>query len=467
MSLNRKYQSYRNSIARAWRTPAAKVILALVVILPLAACNAVTPSPAASSSSSTPGIAVSGGSTPTGAPAPAATASPTTAPTSAPTAAATGTSNAPSAVADAIKSVILKGNQEEVQAIAQQNPNLMSDTSTTSYYNQTVTEVNDLLTAGVTSIKLDKLVWGSITLQSPTTAQATDLETWTTNFTGGGTLQETDQNVYTLVLQNGAWKVQTDAHPNAHTLKPSSPSTSPAPASSSPAPTSPVIPVSPLGAGNSQSQNWSGYAATGGTYTSVSATWTVPNVSTAVDGADATWVGIGGVTSTDLIQAGTSATVQSGQIQYNAWWEILPQSSQTVPMNVNPGDVISVSVTLQSGNTWEIVIQDITAAETYKQTVTYQSSLSSADWIEESPVAGRRLLLPLDNFGTVTFSNASTVVNGKANTIAQAGGKAITMVTGGVALSEPSVLSTKGNSFSVTRTNTVAPRLSSGSGSFQ
>jgi hypothetical protein len=114
----------------------------------------------------------------------------------------------------AIKSVIQKGNQEEVQAIATQDPTLLQDTSTPSYYQEMVQTVNDLLDSGVTAIRLDNLDWGPITLQNATTAQATTSETWSTTLDDGSTSRETDTNVYTLVLVNGTWKVQDDQHPD-------------------------------------------------------------------------------------------------------------------------------------------------------------------------------------------------------------------------------------------------------------
>jgi hypothetical protein len=462
--LNGKYRYLRKLIASMWHKQVMKVIFTLVIALPLAACSSVALNPTPSSPSSTPLIPISGGSTPTDSLPTSTTTNqlPTASPTlPAPTATVTVGSNAPTSVTDAIKAVILKGNQEEIQAIATQNPNLMSDTSTSSYFQQTITEVNDLLNSGVTSLSLDNLQWGAITLQSSTTAQATDLETWTTNFTGGGTLQQTNTNVYDLVLQNGAWLVQDDQQPSSQNSKPA-PSTSPAPGSATPAPSQGVIPLTPLGTGQSQSQNWSGYNATGGTYTAVSGTWVVPDVSSTAAGADATWVGIGGVAATDLIQAGTGAMVQGGQVVYEAWWETLPQAEQPVPMNVNAGDKVTVSITQQSAGSWKIVIQDVTEAETYTQTVNYQSSLSSAEWIEETPAAGRRTLLPLDNFNSVTFTNATTIVNGKQETIAQAGGQSITMVIGRVTLAQPSALTSNGDSFSVTRTSATAPTLSPG-----
>ncbi|HLI52026.1 MAG TPA: G1 family glutamic endopeptidase, partial [Thermomicrobiaceae bacterium] len=82
---------------------------------------------------------------------------------------------------------------------------------------------------------------------------------------------------------------------------------------------------------------------------------------------------------------------------------------------------------------------------------------SSAEWIEEAPTTGQRLLLPLDNFGTVKFTGATTVEKGKSRTIAQAGGKSVTMYgPTDQPLAKPSALGSNGSSFSVTRTNVVS-----------
>src|SRR5436309_15315674 len=54
------------------------------------------------------------------------------------------------------------------------------------------------------------------------------------------------------------------------------------------------------------SRNWSGYVATNKTFTSVTGTWIVPQVTPgSSSAADATWVGIGGLNRSDLIQSGT------------------------------------------------------------------------------------------------------------------------------------------------------------------
>jgi hypothetical protein len=79
-------------------------------------------------------------------------------------------------------------------------------------------------------------------------------------------------------------------------------------------------------------------------------------------------------------------------------------------------------------------------------------------------------LLPLDDFGTVTFTNATTTENGKQHTIAQANGQPVSMYgsagqgrrgrpsgQAGQPLAQPSALGSDGASFSVTRTNAPAP----------
>jgi len=302
----------------------------------------------------------------------------------------------------------------------------------------------------VTSIQLTSLKWGAITLQGATTAQATTIEDWSTKFADGSTLQETDTNVYTLVLENGAWKVQADLHPNSRPQQ--------TPSGTQAAVPTPSTPIPSTGAG--QSRNWAGYAASSGTFTGVSGTWTVPNVTAgSTDAADATWVGIGGVNTDDLIQAGTDATVQSGQVIYTAWWETLPQAPTTVPLNVSAGDSISVSITQKSNSTWQIVIHDTTSDQLFQKNVTYRSSLSSAEWIEEAP-AGRHRVLPLDNFGSVTFTKGSTVRNGQKRNIEQAGAQPIILYGAtrqALDLAVPSTLGSDGASFTVTRNKASVP----------
>ncbi|HVO28568.1 MAG TPA: G1 family glutamic endopeptidase [Candidatus Paceibacterota bacterium] len=220
------------------------------------------------------------------------------------------------------------------------------------------------------------------------------------------------------------------------------------------------------GASSGMSFNWSGYEATGGTFTAVSGTWTVPAVAAATSTeADATWVGIGGISGQDLIQAGTQAVVdRSGTVSYQAWYEMLPQATQQVPLTVSAGDSMSASLTETSAGTattpaqWQVTIRDNTTGQSYQASLAYSSSLSSAEWIEEMPSDGAGFV-PLDNFGSVPFLNGMATKNGTPLTISGAGGQALTMVNrSGNTLASPSTLGSDGASFTVTRSATpVAP----------
>lgn len=209
--------------------------------------------------------------------------------------------------------------------------------------------------------------------------------------------------------------------------------------------------------GSGVSLNWAGYVATGGTYTGVGGSWTMPySVSaTSTLSADATWVGVGGISTNDLIQAGTQTVWQNGQAQYQAWWEALPRDSQNIPVTVHPGDSVTVNLIQQSANTWQISFRNNTTQQNYQTSVTYTSALSSAEWIEEMPSTsgGRSVLIPLDNFNTVTFTGGYAIKNGSQLNLAQAGAQALTMQTsGGLALATTSALNSDGATFSVTRT---------------
>src|SRR5580704_15028254 len=85
--------------------------------------------------------------------------------------------------------------------------------------------------------------------------------------------------------------------------------------------------VLPVHGGTVDSLNWSGYAVTSGGITAVSSTFVVPSAGLVPPGFAATWTGIGGYNSTDLIQAGTAEQSASDNPvlgpQYYAWYELL------------------------------------------------------------------------------------------------------------------------------------------------
>jgi hypothetical protein len=391
---------------------------------------------------------------------------PVAAPNGGRTAQAAPTSTTADPTQQAIQQVIQRADDEQAQAFASNDPTVMQDTSTSDFYQTQVSTNQDLSTNGVSDIKLANIEWGAVTVNGAS-ATATAWETWTTSYADGTTEQSRDRNVYTLVQQNGNWVISADDHPDdlvgagapATTVpgqgngQPGAPS-----GRGNPVPgTQPGQPARPRPTtGQDVSQNWSGYAATGGTYTSVSGTWTVPQFTPdSPAGADATWVGIGGVSSRDLIQAGTQQTVSgSGSTQYEAWVETLPQASHPVPLAVNPGDSVSVSISQlpQGQDQWQVAFTNSTTGQTYQVTEHYASSLSSAEWIEEAPSAARGRQLPLDTFGSISFSQGSTVKNGQTLNIAASGAQPITMVSRGNRQTvHPSSLGADGSSFTVTQ----------------
>jgi ketosteroid isomerase-like protein len=120
---------------------------------------------------------------------------------------------ADAATQQAIQDVIRRLDEAQAQAIATNDPNVMAPTATADFYQQQVLINQDLVNNGVTEVKLLNLEWGQISVAGDS-ATATVYETWSTTFDDGTTEQARDRNVYTLVQENGAWKVQADDHPD-------------------------------------------------------------------------------------------------------------------------------------------------------------------------------------------------------------------------------------------------------------
>lgn len=348
------------------------------------------------------------------------------------------------ATADAVKRLIERANEAQQKAFVTGNTALMRETATASYYNE-LTQINsDLARGGVIGFSLVRIEWGDVTITGATAA-ATAYETWRTTYGDGSQDQRTDRNDYTLVLESGAWKIQADVQGGALSVRSAS--------GTAPTPVQPDTTITTPARITDTSSNWSGYVANGGTYTSVTGTWIVPQVGTTTTGADATWVGIGGVTGTDLIQAGTQATVTGdGAVTYASWTEILPDYSRTAPLQVTAGDSVTVTITEQTSGVWLIVMRNNTTSDSYEKTLQYASSRSSAEWVQEAPSTSRGTL-PLSDFGTVRFIAGSAVRDGRTLGLDALGATPVAMVNrAGQAIALPSTLGADG-SFAVTRTS--------------
>jgi hypothetical protein len=204
--------------------------------------------------------------------------------------------------------------------------------------------------------------------------------------------------------------------------------------------------------------NWSGYVATApGLYTSVSASWAVPSVSSSSPAYSSVWIGIGGWNSTRLIQVGTDQDVlNNGSAVYFAWREVYPGPVFLIGY-VSPSDSIAATISQVSANasTWRMLVirnSDALLNLTTRARVSVASQ-KTAEFIVERPAiqVGRRdQLTAMANFGTVTFSQCST----NQGALASLTSAVMVVMTGsgnstGQYLAQPGVLETSNDSFTV------------------
>ena len=213
----------------------------------------------------------------------------------------------------------------------------------------------------------------------------------------------------------------------------------------------------PVHGGTATSLNWSGYAVTPGSgITGVTTQFVVPSAALVPTGFAATWAGIGGYNTSDLIQAGVGENSSPSNPligpQYYAWYELLPNSETPLTgctgdptCAVTPGDNVSVDISQASGNLWNISMTDGSKWSWSKQ-VTYASSGSSAEWILEAPTVAAQTILA--DVGTVHFgSNDTYTAGGATHTIAAGNPTMIDLGTGVVNEATPSALAADGESF--------------------
>jgi hypothetical protein len=215
----------------------------------------------------------------------------------------------------------------------------------------------------------------------------------------------------------------------------------------------------PLHGGTVDSLNWSGYAVTpsGGGITAVASTFVVPQAGLVPPGFAATWTGIGGFNTNDLIQAGTAEdSLPSLPVigpQYFAWYELLPNAETPISgcsgdaaCTVVPGEHVAVTINEVSGNTWHIAMTDA-GHWSWAKNVTYHSSRSSAEWILEAPslLVLQTIISPL---GTTSFGPVSTFTVGRTTrTIAAGNPTRIILSPGVINEATPSALARNGQSF--------------------
>ena len=170
-----------------------------------------------------------------------------------------------------------------------------------------------------------------------------------------------------------------------------------------------------------ESTNWSGYAATTGTYTSVSASWTQPaGKCSSGDQYAAFWVGLDGYSSSSVEQTGSEVDCVGRTAQYYAWYEMYPGPSENYPNTVRAGDHFNASVTYEGSNKFSLYIADTTQGWSHTTVASLAGAArSSAEVIVEAPCCTNSGgILPLTDFGTVNITGSEA--NGSA--LGNAGG---------------------------------------------
>src|SRR2546429_5548491 len=211
--------------------------------------------------------------------------------------------------------------------------------------------------------------------------------------------------------------------------------------------------------GSFTSTNWSGYAVTGasGSVSDAKGSWTVPAIHGTCPGTNqysSFWVGIDGFSSGTVEQTGTDSDCQNGAPTYYAWYEFYPHPSFLISgLTIRPGDHISAEASF-NGRSFTVTITDTSTGHSFSTSAKVHSAQrSSAEWIAEAPSSSGGIL-PLADFGTVSFSSCTATVGKATRAIGSFGSsvQVITMVSNSGAIkAQPSSLSgTNGDSFSVT-----------------
>jgi Peptidase A4 family len=171
--------------------------------------------------------------------------------------------------------------------------------------------------------------------------------------------------------------------------------------------------------------NWSGYALIGSSFTGITGTFNIPYPLKSASCLEETsiWVGVDGMYSHDLLQAGiaeTGFTLPSSGLrtewpaptvapilcgrkgQTYAWWEDLPSAPVRANVPVDIGDEVTVSIFKISPGWWALAVHDTTDKRSFLMTEPYGGPQTSVDWVVEAPQVLGIMTAPVP-FSTVDF----------------------------------------------------------------
>jgi hypothetical protein len=193
----------------------------------------------------------------------------------------------------------------------------------------------------------------------------------------------------------------------------------------------------------SYSNNWAGGVLEGSGFKTVTGTFTIPKVSVPSGGSSRTlysasaWVGIDGYScSSAILQTGVDFSIQNGAVTYDAWYEWFPDYAYDFTgISFSAGDSVTVTVIASSKTGGVATIKNNSKGTSVSHTFSGQTEGSlcqtDAEWIVEDFTqinGGQESLVPLVNFGTVTFSGASATTN-SGSKIGPAGADVIDLIS--------------------------------------
>ncbi|KAJ4472721.1 peptidase A4 family-domain-containing protein [Lentinula lateritia] len=162
------------------------------------------------------------------------------------------------------------------------------------------------------------------------------------------------------------------------------------------------------------SGNWSGAVLI---FTSAVGTFTVPSLPAGGNGAAAAWVGIDGDTfATAILQAGVFFSISDDTVEYGAWYVFSPSlikihfatDIDADDFPISAGDVITVNIEATSSSEGTVNLINESSGVGFTINLTSPTKLACDKELIIITPSG---LVPLVNWGTVTFFNASALTS--------------------------------------------------------
>jgi hypothetical protein len=159
-----------------------------------------------------------------------------------------------------------------------------------------------------------------------------------------------------------------------------------------------------------------GYVVGGGPFTYITSTFNVPAItaSTAESTDIAIWDGFQNSVGSQILQAGVAAgsyDLVGGAYDWYAWDYDSTSGNpvEIIPVSVNAGDSVTVTLYQVSGETWAIQFTDDTTGRSSTTDQTWTQTSSTAEWDVESPPTSPTSSDLTTYGGAVTFRSMALI----------------------------------------------------------